>query len=136
MRCTGDFSEGSAEPARFLMGEYDVGAALGEFPDGPDEEAYIERKLDERRPDLDLPEAEKVGDPADREIFKFDIFAERIRHQVRSVPEVGEGLDPEIDADRSATGLEKRLGGQHEDFHGGLVQFFSSESESITSRTA
>ncbi len=79
--------------------------------------ASVQRNLGQRRPDADPTEERRAQAPEDAQPRQTDVAPERIGDEVDGVPEIDEGADAVVLAERGAPGLEKRLRRNHEDFH-------------------
>ena len=121
MRDAEELPQKSADPGRLLVRKDEVGPVRDDPPQGGERQERVERGFDERRPDLDFPDAEKVRAAADRKAGKVHVLPDRVRGERHGVPEVGQGLEPEINADGGAARLEKRLGSEHQDLHAGAL---------------
>ena len=80
-------------------------------------EREVERNLGQRRTDADAPDERRPQAPEDAQPRQRDVAPERIGDEVDGVPEIEQGADAVVFAERGAPGLEERLRRNHEDFH-------------------
>ena len=57
---------------------------------------------------------------------------ERVRNKINRVAELGQRADPVVLAERRPAGLEERLRGNHEDFHGVIQELYGTGHQRST----
>jgi len=100
-----------------LEGEDEIVALSEERPEGRREHQGVQGKLDQRGADLDIADADQVGDALDGQAGKGHVSAARVGDQIDGMAQIGQGFQTEIDADGRSPGLEERLWGEHQDLH-------------------
>src|SRR5687768_11462413 len=79
------------------------------------EHQRIEHRFGHRRTDTDFTDKRWPEASKDSQIGQRDIPANRIGHEIDVMPQLAEGLDPVVLAERGAAGLEKWLRREHQD---------------------
>ena len=87
-------------------------------PDRCKRERQVERNLGEGWTNTNLANQQRTRTPKDSKSRHRHIAAEGVGNEIDSVSKIDQRANPMVFAEWSATGLEKRLRGNHEDFHG------------------
>ena len=113
--------ERDPDEAAFFVG-MDRVVPLGQrAPQNGERQERVERNLRERRPDLHRSHERRPQAAKHTESGHRHVGAERVRDEIDLMPELDEGADAVELAERRAARLEKRLGRNHQNAHGGVI---------------
>jgi hypothetical protein len=87
-----------------------------------DRERDVEHQFRGGWTDPDAAQERRAPAPEDPEARQRDVLAEGIGDEVDGMPELEQGADPVVLAERRAAGLEERLRGDHQDAHAWRIE--------------